>query len=132
MLYGKRRRKVFFWGKDSMFLHIIEAKHISDYKVEVVFNDGKKGIADLSDALNGDIFEPLKDKSVFAQLKIDKELETISWANGADIAPEYVYFQAFKNHPEFQELFKKWGYVDKLDRTEEATEALEAKRHLYG
>jgi len=98
-----------------MFLHIIEAKYISDYKIEVAFNDGKKGIADLSDALNGDIFEPLKDKSVFAQLKIDKELETISWANGADMAPEYVYFQAFKNHPEFQELFKKWGYVDKLD-----------------
>jgi len=53
----------------------------------------------------------LKDEALFAQLKLDKELETISWPNGADIAPEYLYFQAFKDNPELQEQFKAWGYL---------------------
>jgi len=94
-----------------MFLHIRDAKHIGEYKVEVTFNNGRKGVADLSCALNGPLFEPLKDKNIFAQIRVDEELETITWPNGADFAPEYIYFQAFKNEPELQEKFKEWGYI---------------------
>lgn len=94
-----------------MFLHIMSAKHIQDYKVEVAFNDGKRGIADLHDALTGTVFEPLKKLDEFVNFEVDKELQTIVWANGADLAPEYIYFQAFKAEPELQMQFKKWGYI---------------------
>ncbi len=56
--------------------------------IEVCFNDGRKGIADLKEALRGPVFKPLKDKSLFAQFSVDPELETISWLNGADLAPD--------------------------------------------
>ncbi len=94
-----------------MFLHITEAKYIGEYKVEVSFNNGRKGVADLSNALKGSIFESLKDKSKFSSLRVDEELETIVWPNGADMAPEYIYFQAFKDDPSLQEQFKAWGYA---------------------
>ena len=94
-----------------MFLHVTNAKYIEGYKVEVSFNNGREGIADLSGALKGPIFEALKNKSQFSNFIIDDELETIVWANGADLAPEYIYFQAFKHEPELQSQFKKWGYV---------------------
>lgn len=94
-----------------MMLHIIEAKYVCDYKIEVTFNSGESGVADLSDALRGKIFEPLKDKKFFSDFSIDNELETIVWPNGADMAPEYVYFQAFKNNVKLQPLFMRWGYV---------------------
>jgi Protein of unknown function (DUF2442) len=94
-----------------MFLHITNARYLEDYKVEVSFNDGRKGIADLADALKGSMFEPLKNKSLFSRLVVDKELDTIVWSNGADLAPEYVYFQAFKKEPELQSQFKQWGYI---------------------
>ena len=94
-----------------MFLHVTNARYLEDYKVEVSFNDGRKGIADLTDALKGPIFEPLKNKSAFSRLVVDKELDTIVWSNGADLAPEYIYFQAFKNEPELQHQFKQWGYL---------------------
>lgn len=94
-----------------MFLHIVEAKYIEEYKVQVKFNDGREGVADLSDALKGTVFAPLKDRSRFSRLTVDKELETIVWPNGADLAPEYVYFQAFKNESGLQEQFKRWGYL---------------------
>ena len=94
-----------------MFLHVTDAKYLTDYKVEVTFNNGRKGIADLSDALKGTMFEPLKNKSEFSRLVVDKELDTIVWSNGADLAPEYIYFQAFKNEAELQPQFKQWGYL---------------------
>lgn len=94
-----------------MFLHIKEAKYIEGYKVQVSFNDGRKGVADLSAALKGGVFEPLKDKLNFSALKVDEELETIVWPNGVDLAPEYVYFQAFKDDPLLREQFKTWGYI---------------------
>jgi len=95
-----------------MFLHITNARYLEDYKVEVSFNNGRKGIADLADALKGTMFEPLKNKSVFSRLVVDKELDTIVWSNGADLAPEYIYFQAFKKEPELQSQFKQWGYIE--------------------
>ena len=67
-----------------MFLHVSDARYLADYKVEVLFNDGRKGIADLSSALEGPAFQQLQDISVFAQLRVDKELDTIVWPNGAD------------------------------------------------
>jgi hypothetical protein len=39
----------------------------------------------------GEVFEPLKDKSRFADFTLDKELETIVWSNGADFSPEFLY-----------------------------------------
>ena len=32
-------------------------------------------------------------------------------AGVADLAPEFLYFLAFGNEQEFQELFRKWGYL---------------------
>ena len=94
-----------------MFLHIVKAKYLEDYRIEVVFSDGRKGVADLAEALQGSVFESLKDKSEFSKLTVDEELETVVWANGADLAPEYIYFQAFKNESELQLQFKQWGYI---------------------
>jgi len=93
------------------FLHVTNARYVEGYKVEVSFNNGRKGIADLAEALKGPVFEPLKNKNEFSTLSLDEELETIVWPNGADLAPEYIYFQAFKNDPELQAQFKEWGYI---------------------
>ncbi|MEI6069086.1 MAG: DUF2442 domain-containing protein [Methylococcaceae bacterium] len=94
-----------------MFLHVTEARYLDAYRIEVAFNNGKKGIADLADALKGPVFESLKNTQAFARFKVDTELETIAWENGADLAPEYIYYQAFKNETDLQMQFKDWGYV---------------------
>lgn len=93
-----------------MFLHIKEASYLGEYKVAVTFNNGKSGVADLSSALKAGVFETLQDPTEFAKLRVDEELETISWPNGLDLAPEFVYFQAFKDDPQLKSQFKEWGY----------------------
>ena len=40
-----------------MILHVTDAKYLKDYLIEVTFNDGKKGIADLSQSLQGTVFD---------------------------------------------------------------------------
>ncbi|WLE98538.1 MAG: DUF2442 domain-containing protein [Candidatus Electrothrix communis] len=94
-----------------MPLHIRKAAYLKDYTVEVAFSDGRRGTADLRDALRGPMFDALKDKEMFSRLRVDDELATIVWPNGADLAPEYVYFRAFQDEPGLQEQFVRWGYI---------------------
>ena len=71
-------------------LHIKAAKHISDFKLWLSFDDGSSGEVDLVGTLIGPIFEPLKNINVFSKVSVDPELETVVWPNGADLAPEYL------------------------------------------
>lgn len=92
-------------------LHIVEATPVGNYRVEVTFNDGKRGIADLSAVIQHGVFAQLSNPEEFAKLHVDAELETIVRPNGADLAPEFVYFQAFKDDPSLAAQFKAWGYT---------------------
>lgn len=69
-------------------LHVESAKYVSGFQVELTFNDGFVGIADLEGLLDGPIFRPLNDPDVFRQFELQGN--TISWKNGADFAPEYL------------------------------------------
>ncbi|TWU08179.1 DUF2442 domain-containing protein [Stieleria varia] len=71
-----------------MFLHVTAARHVRDHIVEIAFNDGTAAHIDLSNSLDGPIFEPLKDVEYFQSFSI--EGHTIAWPNGADFAPEYL------------------------------------------
>lgn len=94
-----------------MILHITAVEYLDDYKLAVTFDNGRSGVADLADALGQGVFLPLKDIEQFRQVRVDGELKTIVWPNGADLAPEYVYFQAFKDDPKLLPQFEAWGYT---------------------
>ena len=74
-----------------MFLHVREAKYLHDYVIWLRFNDGAEGEIDLESELEGEVFGPLRDKQLFRRFRVDPELETIVWENGADLAPEFLY-----------------------------------------
>ena len=71
-----------------MFLEVLDAKYIGDYKISLIFNTGESKTVDLSAEFIGEVFEPLKDKSFFESFKI--KYNTIEWSNGADFAPEFL------------------------------------------
>ncbi len=74
---------------------VVSAVYKGDYRIEVTFEDGKKGIVDFAKYIEkGGIFERLKDKDFFACFEVNQELGTLSWQNEIDVAPETLYAEA--------------------------------------
>jgi len=74
-----------------MILHVIEARYERDYVIRLKFNDGAEGFVDLAEELYGPMFAPLKDVQKFKAFRIDPEINTVAWDNGADFAPEFLH-----------------------------------------
>jgi hypothetical protein len=55
--------------------------------LRVLFNDGEESTIDFRPLLDGDLYGPLRDLSLFSQVQIDKEVHTLVWSNGADFDP---------------------------------------------
>lgn len=75
-------------------IDVAEARYVSGYTVWLRFEDGSEGEIDLSQELDGPVFEPLRDVQVFAQVRVNPDTGTIEWPNGADFAPEFLYERA--------------------------------------
>ncbi len=72
-------------------IRIIEARYVSAHVLWLRFSDGLEGDVDLASDLDGEVFEPLKDPSVFRSFTLQPELHTVVWPNGADLAPEFLH-----------------------------------------
>ncbi len=74
-----------------MIPRVEEAQYVRDFVVHLRFSDGTEGDVDLGDELHGEVFEPLKDRTLFQQFSVQPEFHTLFWPNGADLAPEFLY-----------------------------------------
>ena len=74
-----------------MFLHVKEATYLYNYVIRLKFNNGTEGDIDLKEELDGEVFEPLRDLNLFKDFRLDNDIDTIVWSNGADFAPEFLY-----------------------------------------
>ncbi len=73
-------------------MHFVkDVKYLSGYKLALTFEDGSVRHVDLQAHLDGEIFEPLKEINYFKTVRVNPELDTIVWDNGADMAPEFLY-----------------------------------------
>ncbi|MEN9357054.1 MAG: hypothetical protein RL695_1225 [Pseudomonadota bacterium] len=73
-----------------MILHTTEVIPLPGYRLRLSFNTGESGEVDLSDELEGEVFEPLRDPALFATAHQHPVMRTVAWANGADLAPEFL------------------------------------------
>jgi hypothetical protein len=79
-----------------MFYNVIHAEYVRDYVVRLKFEDGTAGEVDLANELWGEVFVPLKDVAYFRRFEV-AEYGTLTWPNGADIAPEFLYEHAYQH-----------------------------------
>ncbi len=74
-----------------MILNVTYADYKVGYKVFLTFNNGESVLTDLEDTIFSDsrkIFLPLRDINYFKSFKV--RLNTITWDNEADFAPEFL------------------------------------------
>jgi hypothetical protein len=78
-----------------MIHDIVSAKHKGEYRIEVVFDDGRQGIVDFSAyAARGGVFARFRDMAFFRDFHINAELGVLAWGDDLDIAPETLYAHA--------------------------------------
>ncbi len=70
-------------------IYVTDFKVIGPHSLELTFNDGTCKRVNLRRMLWGEMFELLRDPEFFAQAQLDEW--TVSWPNGADFAPEFLY-----------------------------------------
>jgi hypothetical protein len=81
-----------------MLKDIVTANPLGGYRLQIRFEDGVEGVVDLRSILRFQgIFAPLRDPDYFAQVRVDPELGSVTWPNGADVDPDVLYGQLVPN-----------------------------------
>jgi hypothetical protein len=64
---------------------------VGPYTLALQFADGSRQRIDFRPVLEGEVFGPLQNESVFNAVELDKTFGTIQWPNGADFDPETLH-----------------------------------------
>lgn len=75
-----------------MLKDITGVQPLEGYCLRLRFEDGIEGQVNVAQLVTLDgVFAPLKDRSYFTQVRVDPELGTICWPNGADLDADVLY-----------------------------------------
>ena len=64
---------------------------VGPYTLQVRFDDDKEQTIDFEPVLAGELYAPLRDLEMFNRVKIDQEVHTLVWPNGADFDPATLH-----------------------------------------
>lgn len=66
---------------------------LENRKLDLTFADGLHAVVDMDRVIEryAGIFAALMDDGYFKQVRVDHELGTIVWPNGADVCPDVLY-----------------------------------------
>lgn len=71
-----------------MIVDVTHVEVLEPYRLRLEFDDGTSGVVDIAELVTfRGVFEPLRDVTAFREVRVDAELGTIVWPNGADIDP---------------------------------------------
>ena len=71
---------------------IVRVRYLDGYSLHVCFEDGIEGEIDVSELVQfTGVFARLEDTGFLAQVRVDPDLGTICWPNGADLDPDVLY-----------------------------------------
>ncbi len=65
------------------------------FELLLTFGNGEKRLVDIAAIVPFDgVFEPLLDEVFFRRVRVDRDIGTIVWPNGADLCPDVLYEQS--------------------------------------
>ena len=83
---------------------------VAPYTLRVRFDDNTEQTIDFRAVLAGELYRPLRNLELFNQVRIDPEVETLVWPNGADFDPATLH-EWPANEQAFRELARRWEAV---------------------
>ena len=93
-------------------IHRVERFEIvAPYTLALQFNDGTEQTIDFRPVLEGELFGPLRDLSLFNRVELDSAFGAIQWPTGADFDPETLH-----DWPKYREglveMARRWALAD--------------------
>jgi hypothetical protein len=90
--------------------HVRSFEIVSPYTLRIQFDDETSQTINFQPVLAGEMYEPLRDLSLFNQVRLDPEVHTLVWPNGADFDPATLH-----DWPEQEEALieraQKWEMI---------------------
>jgi hypothetical protein len=83
---------------------------VAPYTLRVRFDDNTEQTVDFRPVLARELYGLLRDLELFNQVRIDPEVETLVWPNGADFDPATLH-EWPSNEQAFRELARRWEAV---------------------
>jgi len=80
---------------------------VGDHKIRVEFEDGVSRTIDFEPVLAGELYGPLRDPEVFGAVRLDTEIGTLVWPNGADFDPATLHDWPEAVH-ELTRMARRW------------------------
>jgi Protein of unknown function (DUF2442) len=80
---------------------------VAPHTLKLQFEDGVTQTVDFEPVLHGELYGPLRDVKLFNQVRIDPEIRTIVWPNGADFDPATLHDWP-EQAPALIKLAKSW------------------------
>ena len=76
---------------EHRFYKVESFKLMGGLTLGITFDDGKTILVDFEPVLVGELYGPLRDKKLFSEVRIDPEVKTLVWPNGADFDPNTLH-----------------------------------------
>ncbi len=76
---------------EHLIVRVKNFEFIAPYRLRVQFDDNTEQVIDFQPVLAGELYRPLRDLALFNQVRIDPEVHTLVWPNGADFDPATLH-----------------------------------------
>jgi uncharacterized protein DUF2442 len=74
-----------------MLKDTVSASPLDGHRLRMRYEDGVEGVVDLGTIVSfRGVFGPLRYPAYFSQVRVDPELGSVSWPNGADLDPDVL------------------------------------------
>lgn len=89
---------------------VLSCEVVAPFTLQLRFDDGLERRIDFRPMLAGELFGPLRDLALFNQVRLDTEVHTIVWPNGADFDPATLHDWPL-HEAAFRALAQRWEHA---------------------
>ncbi len=99
-----------------LIVQVVDFEIVRPYTLRITFNDGTTRVIDFAPVLEGYYYAPLRDLTLFNQVRVDPEVHTLVWPNGADFDPATLYNWDQGDGDELAHRATQWQHTVELTR----------------
>jgi DUF971 family protein len=93
---------------NHLLVSVTDFEIVGPYTLRITFEDGEERTINFESALYGHYYGPLRDLTLFNQVRVDPEVHTLVWPNEADFDPATLYNWHHGEGAELEKRAARW------------------------